>query len=136
MTTLRSWRILLRRVGCVAVVAVAASLSYAAWEYNAWRNQYIEWDRETIHRLCGGETAEDRLLDIQFVKEWEYKALKPTADGKNVWIHWRLTKRHCGNWMLVDPSQRSLIRPVELRFPNGLPPRQGYSCLGLPTSGF
>ena len=83
-------------------------------------------------RLCGGDTENDRLLDVWFVKKWEYKALKKTSDGEHVWLHWKLSKRHCGNWMLVDKPQGVVIRPFELRFPNGAPHRQGFSCVGIP----
>ena len=109
-----------------------ASLGCAAWEYMTWRDKMIEWDYGTIERLCGGDTEEDRLLEIRFVRPWEYKALKRTEDGTKVWLHWKLSKRHCGNWMLVDPSQRALIRPFEARFPNGAPLRGAVSCLGTP----
>jgi hypothetical protein len=90
----------------------------------------LEWDFGTIDRLCGGDTEEDRLLDIRFVKQWEYKALKRTPDGKEVWLHWKLTKRHCGNWMRVDRSPHVVIRPFAVRFPNGAPIRGAVSCVG------
>lgn len=93
----------------------------------------IEWDRGSIERLCGGCTDEERLLDIRFVKRWEYKALKRTSDGRHVWIYWRLSKRHCGNWELVDRSQRTLIRPFQERFPQGAPTRDAVNCLGIPV---
>lgn len=97
------------------------------------RSAMIRWDFGTIERLCGGETEEDRLLEILWIRDWEYKALKKTEGGQQVWMHWKLTKRHCGNWMLVDQNQRNLIRPLELRFPNGVPPRHGFDCAGNPT---
>jgi hypothetical protein len=119
-------------VAMLLAFTIAASFCYAAWEYTTWRDRHIEWDYGTIDRLCGGDTEEDRLLDIQLVKQWEYRALKRTPDGKEVWIHWNLSKRECGNWMLVDPSQRSLIRPFTMRFPNGAPHREAVSCVGIP----
>ena len=124
------WRI---TVGIANVFAVTliASLGYAAWEYTTWRNEMIEWDYGTIDRLCGGDTEADRLLEIRFIKQWEYKALKQTSNGKEVWIHWKLSKRRCGNWMLVDKPKGFVIQPMELRFPKGVPHRQGFSCLGI-----
>lgn len=119
-------------VALVLAAALFASLGNAAWEYTTWRNKMIEWDYGTVDRLCGGDTEEDRLLEIRFVRQWEYKALKSTRDGKEVWFHWKLSKRHCGNWMLVDPSQQAQIRPFEVRFPNGSPRRDAVSCLGIP----
>jgi hypothetical protein len=110
-------------------VALFASLGYAGWEYATWRSAMIEWDRGTIERLCGGDN-EERLLEIRFVREWEYQALKRTADGQQVWLHWKLSKRHCGNWTLADPSQYALIRPFAVRFPQGAPPRNAVDCLG------
>ena len=127
----RLWWRIAGRVAIVLAVTCAASLGYAAWEYTAWRNKMIEWDYGTINRLCGGDTEEDRLLKIRFVKQWEYNALKRTPDGKEVWLHWKLTKRHCGNWMLVDKPKGFAIRPFEIRFPNGAPPRGAVSCLGI-----
>jgi hypothetical protein len=115
----------------VLVVALSASLGYAGWEYATWRNGMIEWDRGTIERLCGGENDE-RLLEIRFVREWEYLALKRMPDGQQVWLHWKLSKRHCGNWTLADPSQYASIRPFSVRFPQGAPPRNAVDCLGEP----
>ena len=125
----------LRFAVCVAIVlavTLVASLGYAAWEYTTWRNKMIEWDYGTIDRLCGGDTEQDRLLEIRFVNQWEYKALKRTPDGKGVWLHWKLSKRHCGNWMLVNKPDGFVIRPFEVRFPNGASPRDAVSCLGIP----
>jgi hypothetical protein len=125
-----------RIVLAVVVISSTAALGfggYKRWEYLCWRDKVIAWDFGTIERLCGGETEEERLLDIEFLKEWEYKALKKTRDGKQVWIHWKLSKRHCGNWMLVDWSQMALIGPIEVRFPNGPPRRHGFDCLGQPV---
>lgn len=92
----------------------------------------IEWDYGTINRLCGGDTVQDRLLEIRFVKRWEYMALKRTPDGKKVWLHWKLSKRHCGNWMLLNQPDGFVNRPIEVRFPNGVPKRDAASCLGIP----
>lgn len=120
---------------CVAIVlavTLVASLGYAAWEYTAWRNEVIEWDYGSIDRLCGGDREQDRLLEIRFVKQWEYKALKRAPDGKEVWLRWKLSKRHCGNWMLVNKPDGLVIRPFTVRFPNGVPPRDAVSCLGVP----
>ncbi len=117
----------------VFAVAFVSLLGFGMWEYFTWRNKMIEWDFGTIELLCGGDTEDDRLLDIRFVKKWEYKALKKTTDGKPVWLRWKLTKRHCGNWMLIEKPLGVVIRPYELRFPNGAPHRQGVSCLGTPT---
>jgi hypothetical protein len=128
----RLWSRLARGVAFVLAVTLVASLGYATWEYTTWRNKMIEWDYGTIERLCGGDTGEDRLLEIRFVKQWEYKALKRTPDGDKVWLHWKLSKRHCGNWMLVDKPKGFVIRPFEIRFPNGAPHRQAVSCLGIP----
>lgn len=128
----RFWSRFAAGVTIVLAVTLMASLGYAAWEYTTWRNKMIEWDYGTIDRLCGGDTEEDRLLEIRFVKQWEYKALKRTPDGKEVWLHWKLSKRHCGNWMLVDPPQHAVIRPFERRFPDGAPHRQAVYCLGNP----
>jgi hypothetical protein len=119
-------------IAIVFGVTFVASLGYAAWEYTTWRNKYIEWDYGTIDRLCGGDTEEDRLLEIRFVKRWEYKALKRTPDGKEVWLHWKVTKRHCGNWMLIGGSKGAVIRPFKVRFPNGAPQRNAVSCVGEP----
>jgi hypothetical protein len=91
----------------------------------------IEWDYGTIERMCGGDTDEDRLLEIRFIREWEYKALKRTSDGDEVWMHWKLSKRHCGNWSLIDSDQYVLIRPFEVRFPEGAPDRNAVNCLGV-----
>lgn len=110
----------------------AGPLGYGAWEYVRWHNRMIEWDCGTIERLCGGDTEEERLLEIRFIRQWVYKALKKTRDGKLVWIHWRLSKRHCGNWTLVDPAQVALIRPFQQRFPSGAPKRGAVDCLGVP----
>lgn len=128
----RVWLRFLSGVAITLGISLVSSLGYAAWEYSSWRNQMIEWDYGTIDRLCGGDTVEDRLLEIRFVRQWEYKALKRTEDGTQVWLHWKLSKRHCGNWRLVDPSQHALIRPFEARFPNGAPHRDSVSCLGFP----
>jgi hypothetical protein len=125
---------LVRGTAVVLAVACVSSLGYAGWKFISWENKMIRWDYATIERLCGGDTPEDRLLDIRFVKQWEYEALKQTSDGKRVWIRWKLSKRHCGNWMLVDPSQSALIRPFKVRFPNGAPPRGGVDCLGGPVN--
>lgn len=119
-------------VEIVLAVTVLAPLSYAAWEYTTWRSKTIEWDIGTIDRMCGGDTEEDRLLKIRFIKPWEYKALKRLPDGKEVWLHWQLSKRYCGNWMLVDRPEGFEIRPFEVRFPNGAPPRNAVSCVGTP----
>jgi hypothetical protein len=124
-----------RRWGCVLAVLVAiacaSQLGYAAWDRARWQ-EAIEWDFGTIENLCGGDTEKERLLEIRFIKKWEYKALKRTGDGKQVWIHWRLSKRHCGNWSLVDRAQAALIRPLDERFPNGVPDRGAVDCFGLP----
>ena len=95
------WFRIARGMATVLAVAFVSLLGYAMWEYISWRNRMIEWDFGTIDILCGGDTEDDRLLDIRFIKKWEYKALKKTSDGKHVWIHWKLSKRHCGNWMLA-----------------------------------
>ena len=126
------WSRLAIGVATLAAVGLAVPVGYVAWEYLAWRNKMIEWDQGTIDRLCGGDSEEERLLEIRFVRQWEYKALKRTPDGEQVWIHWKLSKRHCGNWMLVDRSQAALIRPFAVRFPNGAPERRAFSCLGIP----
>ena len=126
------WFRIARGMAAVLAVAFVLLLGFAMWEYISWRNKWIEWDFGTIDRMCGGDTEDDRLLEIRFIKQWEYKALKKTSDGKHVWIHWKLSKRHCGNWMLVDKTEWALIRPFELRFPNGASHRQGFSCLGIP----
>ena len=128
----RKWFRIARGTATVLAVAFISLLGYWMWDYISWRNKMIEWDFGTIDRLCGGDTDDDQLLDIKFVREWEYKALKKTGDGKHVWIHWKLSKRHCGNWTLVDRTQWALIRPFELRFPNGAPHGQGFSCVGIP----
>ena len=128
----RRWVRVAGGVAIGLVVTLVATLGYAARQYTIWRNKVIEWDFGTIDRLCGGDTEEDRLLQIKFVKQWEYKALKRTPDGKEVWLHWKPSKRECGNWGLVDPTQRALIRPFKLRFPNGAPYREAVSCLGIP----
>ena len=124
------WRIAFR-VAIVLAVALIASFGYAGWEYSAWRNKMIEWDYGTIDRLCGGDTEEHRLLDIRFVKQWEYETLKRTPDGKEVWLHWKLSKRRCGNWVLINRPKGFVIPPFETRFPNGAPQRDAVSCLGL-----
>ena len=125
------WSRILRGTATLLIVAIASSLGWASWEYMSWRDEVIEWDFGTIDRLCGGDTDADRLLAIRFVKKWEYKALKQTDDGRQVWLHWKLSKRHCGNWMRVDKTGVQ-IRPFEVRFPNGAPRRQGVSCIGIP----
>src|SRR5262245_25187438 len=102
------WRRLCRYMLIVLTSAVASLAAYAAVDYISWRQTVIQWDFDTIERLCGGDTEEERLLDVRFVREWEYEALKKTPDGDPVWIHWKLSRRHCGNWMLVDQNQRSL----------------------------
>jgi hypothetical protein len=118
----------------VAVTAALSLLGFEAWKYVTWRNEMIAWDFGTIDRLCGGDTDEERLLEIRFIREWEYKALKKTKGGEPVWLHWKLSKRpYCGNWMLVDRSQSDLIRPIEVRFPNGPPRRLGMDCVGSPV---
>ncbi len=114
-------------------IACALSLLYATRQYTVWRNTMIEWDYGTINRLCGGDTEQDRLLEIRFVKRWEYMALKRTPDGKEVWLHWKLSKRHCGNWMLLNQPDGFVNRPIEVRFPNGVPKRNAVSCLGIPV---
>jgi hypothetical protein len=120
-------------------VAFVLFLGFEVWEYTSWRNRMIEWDIGTIERMCGGDTEADRLLEVRFIKKWEYNALKKTSAGKQVWLHWKLSKRRCGNWGLVDKPQEVAIRPFELRFPNGAPYRQRCSCLGFevrtPQSG-
>jgi hypothetical protein len=121
-----------RRFVLVLAVISCSGLAYSALEYTQWRNRMIQWDFGAIDRLCGGDTEEERLIDIQFIRQWEYKALKKTEDGTEVWMHWKLSKRHCGNWMLADPMQRSFIRPFKLRFPNGAPHREAFSCVGAP----
>ena len=127
------WQRWLRVLAAVLTIAFAVPPGYAAWNYVRWQNEMIAWDHGTIERLCGGDTEEDRLLDIQFVKQWEYKALKKTSDGKEVWLHWKLSKRHCGNWMLIGPPEAgTLIRPFNERFPNGAPNRQTVNCIGQP----
>ena len=113
--------------------AITSIAALAAADYLNDRDTFIQWDCGTIERIYGGETEEDRLLEIKFIKKWEYKALKKSQDGEPVWLHLKLTQRHCGNWMLADPDQASLIRPVELRFPNGVPPRHGFDCFGNAT---
>lgn len=118
-------------VAMVLAATLVASLGYPAWEYTAWRNKMIEWDYGTIDRLCGGDTEQERLLEIRFVKPWEYKALKRTPDGTHVWLHWKLSKRHCGNWMLIDAPDGFVLQPFEVRFPKGAPPRGAVSCLGI-----
>lgn len=126
------WRRWAYAIAGVLTMACAWPIVAAARDYVRTRNRMIEWDFDTIERLCGGETDEERLLDIRFVRPWEYRALKKTSDGKQVWIHWRLSKRHCGNWGLVDPNQAALIRPFRERFPNGVPARGAVDCLGGP----
>lgn len=105
------WRIAFR-VAIVLAVALIASFGYAGWEYSAWRNKMIEWDYGTIDRLCGGDTEEHRLLDIRFVKQWEYETLKRTPDGKEVWLHWKLSKRRCGNWVLTVSQIVARVRSI------------------------
>ena len=126
------WFRILRGMAAVLAVAVVSLLGIETWEYVRWRNKMIEWDFGTIDRLCGGDTENDRLLDVWFVKKWEYKALKKTSDGEHVWLHWKLSKRQCGNWMLIEKPQGYVIPPIELRFPNGVPHRRAVSCLGIP----
>jgi hypothetical protein len=95
----------------------------------------IEWDAVSIQEMFGGTADEDRISQIKFIREWEYEAFKQTADGKGVWLRVALSKRYCGNWMLVDQTQRDLIRPVHLRYPHGLPHRPGgVSCAGISAS--
>lgn len=120
-------------VAAVVFTTATGFGGFKYWEYLCWRDEMIAWDFGTIERLCGGDTEEERLLDIKFLKEWEYKALKKTRDGKQVWIHWRLSSRHCGNWILADRSQEALIRPIEVRFPNGPHRRHGFDCVGNPV---
>ncbi len=117
----------------IVSLVVGLPLGYAAWDFLSWRNRKIEWDRGTIERLCGGDTADDRLVDIQFIKEWEYKAFKKSTAGQPVWFHWRLSKRPCGNWYLVDRSEGATIRPFDERFPHGVPKRAAFNCLGQPV---
>jgi hypothetical protein len=106
-------------------------MGMAVAHYLNWRAEMIEWDTESIQEMFGGPAEEDHILQVKFVKEWEYKALKKTQDGRGVWLHLSLSKRYCGNWMFVDQSQRNLIRPIHLRYPDGLPQRLG----GVPCSG-
>ena len=125
----------LRLTASAACLIVCGLLAFGGLKYLRWRNQLIEWDYESIDRFFGGEAEEDRFQKIEVIKEWEYRALKRTRGGKDVWLHVKLSKRHCGNWMLVDPNQRDLLRPLELRWPNGLPHRPGaVSCLGIPLN--
>jgi hypothetical protein len=129
----RLWSRIARYTAIALAMALASLLAFGSWKYLRWQNQFIEWDRGSIHRVFGGEAEEDRIRKIEFVRRWEYKALKRTSDGKNVWLHVKLSKRHCGNWMLVDQNQSDLVRPLEARYPNGLPPRAGaVDCLEIP----
>ncbi len=124
-----------RTVGIVAIVAAISITAVGGVRYVQWRAEMIEWDFGSIHEAFGGSPDEDRLLEIVFLREWEYLALKPTSDGSGVWLHVKLSKRHCGNLMLVDPQQRDLIRPFELRYPEGLVHRRGaVSCIGEPIA--
>jgi hypothetical protein len=127
------WRLIVRNTAIVLVILLVSLLLFSGLKYLQWRNRMIEWDYGSIHRTFGGQADEDRIRKIEFIKEWEYKALKRTRDGQDVWLHVLLTKRHCGNWMFVDATQRNLVRPLELRYPDGLPSRAGaVSCLGIP----
>ena len=127
------WRRVVFWIGTASAAAVFLWLGITAWQYVTWRNKMIEWDFGTIERLCGGDTEEERLLEIRFIKEWEYKALKRTRDGKTAWIHWQLSKRDCGNWTVTKKPEGLVIRRFDVRFPNGAPPRDSFSCLGDPV---
>jgi hypothetical protein len=83
--------------------------------------------------MCGGDTEEDRLTEIRFLRQWEYLAIRRAPDGTEMWWHWKLSKRHCGNWYQIAASENAFARPFRERFPNGAPRRQGFDCLGFPV---
>jgi hypothetical protein len=119
-------------VWVITAVIIALATGVVWIRYLRWQAEMIRWDTESIQEMYGGSAEEDRILQVNFLKEWEYKALKQTKDGKGVWLHIKLSKRYCGNLMLVDPTQRNLIRPFHLRHPEGLPRRTGgFSCFGV-----
>jgi hypothetical protein len=130
------WRSLARFVFTAAAVASIGAGAIAWHKYRCWRDKWIAWDEGSIQELFGGSTDTDRLTRIEFVRRWEYRALKPTPDGKGVWLNITLSKRHCGNWMLADRRQRNLIRPFHLRHPHGVPDRGGIDCSGTPTATY
>src|SRR5262245_9866294 len=124
----------IRLVLYVLAVGITAAGVILWLSYLRWRTEMITWDTESIQIAFGGTAAVDRITQVKFVKEWEYLALKPTAGGKNVWLHVTLSKRHCGNLMLTDPTQRDFIRPFEARYPDGPPHRPGaVNCAGFPV---
>jgi hypothetical protein len=128
-----SWWRSFRGFAVVFTLAAVTLLVSVGWNHLQWRSRWIEWDKVSIQRNFGGEAHEDRIQQIEFLKEWEYRALKRTGDGKDVWLHLALSKRHCGNWGLVNPDQRDLVRPLEVRYPDGLPRREGAAnCFGAP----
>jgi len=117
----------------VVSLAVVSAVAFGTERYLTWRARMIEWDAVSIQEMFGGTAEEDRISNIKFIREWEYEAFKQTADGKGVWLRVALSKRHCGNWILVDRTQRDLIRPSHLRYPRGLPRRAGgVWCDGIP----
>lgn len=96
------------------------------------QQKFIDRDFLAIQLSFGGSTELDRIREIRFIREWEYLALKPTADGRGVWLRIKIGRRpdktHCCNMWLVDPGGArapvppNLIRPIEDRFPGGVPP--------------
>jgi hypothetical protein len=70
------------RVACISTIALTVALAAwgvsEAWEYARWQGRLIQWDHGTIHRRFGGPAEEDRIYEIEFIREWEYRALKRT----------------------------------------------------------
>jgi hypothetical protein len=131
----RSVRPYIRPALVVVAIAVVSAVAFGTERYLSWRHRMIEWDAVSIQEMFGGTAEGDRISQIKFIREWEYEAFKQTSDGKGVWLRVVLSKRYCGNWMLVDQTQRDLIRPFHLRYPHGLPHRPGAVwCGGISAS--